>query len=115
MSEPGKPLAPSEQRAAPIEYTDSFPESCPPRSNFDAAICTLLGYRPRRGLNGLRDGRRASMLAALDHKATWAQIRAWRRGENAAPQWAVDLLRRKLRARIEHAKHVDSLLTGIAS
>ena len=39
------------------------------------------------------------MIRALDYRATWPQIRHWRRGTISAPQWARDLIASKIAAR----------------
>ena len=81
-----------------------------PRSNFDGALCALVSRRPVSGLDGKRDGRRAAMCAALEYQATWTQIRRWRRGIARAPQWAIDMVARKLSERAATATHhVESL------
>jgi len=36
------------------------------------------------------------MVAALDNRATWIQIREWRRGNVPAPKWATELLASKM-------------------
>lgn len=66
------------------------------RSEFDAALLMVLALEPRDGRDGLRDGRRAKMVTALDGRATYPAIRHWRHGTRQAPKWALDLLRSKL-------------------
>ena len=78
------------------EHVESLAAPICPRSNFDAALCALLGIKPRSGLDGRTDGRRAAMIRALDYRATWNQIRHWRRDNAKAPQWALDLLDMRL-------------------
>lgn len=84
---------------APAEHVATFPANTMPRSPFDAMLCRLVMRRPVSGRDGKRDGRRAAMRQALDYRANWPAIRAWRRGEIQAPQWAVDLVARKLAER----------------
>lgn len=84
---------------ARAEYPDMFPAPLSPRSQFDRALLTYLGLRPRSGVDGIRDGRRRAMLNALDGRATWPQIREWRRGRAQAPKWAIDLINHKIDAR----------------
>lgn len=81
---------------APRKYFCTLDRIARPRSNFDAALCALLRIKPLTGKDGARDGRRARMVAALDHRATWRQIRRWRRNESPAPAWARELLAREL-------------------
>ena len=83
----------------PAEHLNTFATRLAPRSNFDRALLALLALAPRHGRDGLRDGRRAAMLAALDNRATWQQVRAWRRARRGVPQWAIDLLDSKLAKR----------------
>ena len=66
-----------------------------PRTEFDRALCAMADV-PRYLA---RDGRRAKMLAALDWRASWEQIKHWRAGRRPAPQWAMDVLAQKARAR----------------
>ena len=80
-------------------HVESFASAPMPRSAFDRALLAFLDIQPRSGRDGLRDGRRAAMLAALDGRANWTTLRAWRRGETRAPQWAVDLINAKILAR----------------
>lgn len=87
------------QRGTQLEHLESFPVPLSPRSQFDRALLTYLGLRPRSGIDGLRDGRRRAMLKALDDRATWPQIREWRRGRATAPKWAADLINEKIDAR----------------
>ena len=87
-------------RRAQYEHVGPLKDRGSPRSNFDIMLLAFLGMKPRTGATGLRDGRRAAMLAALNGKATWPQIREWRRGNARAPQWAVSLLREKIAAKI---------------
>jgi hypothetical protein len=71
------------------------------RSTFEKLLLTFLDLAPRRDTIGTRDGRRAAMIRALDCRATYYQIRDWRQGYRAAPQWAWDLLDAKLAQRQE--------------
>jgi hypothetical protein len=82
------------------EHLAELDRPCAIRSEFDKALLTYLGLRPRSGADGLRDGRRAAMIRALDYRATWYQIKDWRRGWRAAPQWAIDLINRKIDSRM---------------
>ena len=84
---------------APAKYLVALDRVPLPRSNFDKAILRLLELEARNGRDGIRDGRRSAMLQALEGRATWGQIRSWRRGEARAPQWACDMLARKLAQR----------------
>jgi len=84
---------------AHAEYHAGFARAPLPRSNFDKALLRLLELEARDGRDGMRDGRRSAMLQALEGRATWGQIRSWRRGEARAPQWACDMLARKLAQR----------------
>lgn len=95
---------------APTKYRDSFVPMPLPRSTFDEALLTLLAIRPRHGRDGKRDGRRAAMIAALDGKASWGNIRSWRRGNARAPQWAIDLLVRKMKERHAALDHVVRIM-----
>ena len=72
-----------------------FPDKASPRSNFDQAICLMIGLPPRSGITGMRDGRRAKILALFDGEATWSQIREWRRGRSKPPIWACERLAAK--------------------
>lgn len=83
-------------KEAPAEYLARLAERASPRSNFDKALLAYLALAPRTGRTGLCDGRRARMVEALNGQATWIQIRHWRRGTNRVPQWARDMLARKL-------------------
>ena len=86
----------SEAHGARLEHDESFPRRPSPRSNFDKALLRLLELRARDGRDGLKDGRRKALLEALEGKATWSQIREWRRARAQAPQWARVMLARKL-------------------
>lgn len=88
-----------EQIGAPLEHSESFAAPVCPRSKFEAAILIYLQLRPIDGRNGKTDGRRRAMLDALDGRATWDQIRHWRRGNARVPQWAKDLLADKIAKR----------------
>lgn len=81
----------------PENYSAGLPSPVRPRTIFDALICKIVGCQPCNGRSGLTDGRRAKMITALEDRATWSQIRHWRRGEISAPAWAVELLTNKLR------------------
>ena len=65
------------------------------------------GKLPRDGRDGLRDGRRAAMVAALNGRASWIMIRQWRRGIEPVPQWAKDLIADKIRDRRRRFEHVE--------
>lgn len=78
--------------------TEKFQSRVGPRSEFDAALLEVLRLYPIDGRDGLTDGRRAKMVAALDNRAHYGAIRHWRRGTRRAPQWARKLLAAKLRA-----------------
>lgn len=88
-----------DEHGARREHVDNLPRFKSPRTDFDAALHALLEATPRTGLDGLRDGRRAAMLSALDYRATWIQIRHWRRGTNRPPLWAINMLKMKLARR----------------
>ncbi len=81
---------------AHAEYLVALDRQLTPRSSFDQALLDFLALRPRSGADGMRDGRRAAMVAALDNRATWIQIREWRRGNVPAPKWATELLASKM-------------------
>lgn len=85
-----------EESGARLEHVAPLPLLPCPRSKFDALLLAWLDLEPRHGRDGLRDGRRAAMLRALDNRATWIQIRHWRRGNAPAPKWAIDLLNTKI-------------------
>jgi hypothetical protein len=82
------------------EHIRALDRATATRSKFDKALLAYLGLRPRSGADGLQDGRRARMILALDNRATWNQIKDWRRGWRRAPQWSLDLLARKIDERI---------------
>ena len=86
---------------AHAEHVDNFKRYPVPRSSFDRALLALLALRPHNGLDGSTDGRRAAMRHALDNRASWPSIRHWRRGTRQAPQWAVDLINRKIADRLK--------------
>ena len=96
-----------ENESARQEHPAIFPRPVCPRTLFDAALLQLLELQARDGRDGLRDGRRAALLKALDNRATWNQIRHWRRGTGRVPQWAVDLLANKIAARRAKDSHVE--------
>lgn len=98
-----------DEHGAQHEHIDWFKLYPVPRSNFDRALLALLALRPHPGLDGTRDGRRALMRRALDNQASWDSIRHWRRGTRPAPQWAVDLLNKKLTERL---KELDRALAA---
>lgn len=81
------------------EHLASFEPRPATRSNFDAALLAYLERQPRSGRDGLRDGRRAAMLAVFEGRATWHQIKDWRRAWRRVPAWAWDMLDSKLAAR----------------
>ncbi len=83
-----------------------------PRTKFDAALLALIGAKARTGATGLRDGRRAKMLAALDYEATWTQIRVWRRGYRRAPQWAIDKVNAKIDAHVRELREAIEALAA---
>lgn len=82
----------SKADGADLGHFEKLPDYRVPRTNFDLALHALTGtsYRLKR------DGRRAAMRAALDNCATWGQIKHWRAGRRRPPQWAIDLLNRKI-------------------
>ena len=88
-----------EGECADAEHMARLAEIAAPRSAFDQALLIYLDLLPRSGATGKRDGRRKAILAALNHEATWDQVRSWRRGRRAVPQWARELLASKLAAR----------------
>ena len=98
----------SEARGARLEHVASFRPWCPPRSDFDKALLRLLELQARDGRDGLKDGRRKAMLEALEGKATWSQIREWRRGRINAPQWARAVIATKLRERAANDLEAES-------
>lgn len=85
--------------SAQLEHVESFAAPTSPRTPFDKALLTYLGLLARHGRDGTRDGRRSAMLQALEGKATWSQVREWRRGRARAPQWAIVLLNKKIESR----------------
>ena len=89
-----------EQSSARREHVESFARYTAPRSLFDEKLCALLDLLPRTGLDGMRDGRRSAMRMALNNRASWPQIRDWRRGHRRAPAWALALLDRQIDARV---------------
>lgn len=95
---------------APSKHVEPFaPRACP-RSAFDDALLFYLMLQARDGRDGMRDGRRAAMIHALDNRATWIQIRHWRRGTGRVPQWARDLILDKIAKRLSRAEHVKAKL-----
>lgn len=94
---------------APRVHLAKFERAIAPRSTFDHILHAYLALYPRPGTTGLRDGRRAQMLSALDRLASWSQIREWRRGRRRVPQWAFDTLARKMSER--HAELSRALET----
>ena len=95
---------------ARLEHIASPAGRVPPRTPFDRALLELLTLEARDGRDGLRDGRRAAMIRALDWRATWSQIREWRRGRVRAPEWARDMIREKIAARRQRFEHAEKLL-----
>ena len=93
-----------EQHGAQLEHLESFPRRPVPRSDFDRAILRFVNAKARDGRDGLRDGRRAAMVAALEGRANYGAIRMWRRGQRPAPQWAKEMLAKKLEEYGECAK-----------
>ena len=87
------------ESSARREYVESLARFAAPRSKFDEKLCALLDLMPRTGIDGMRDGRRAAMRTALNYRATWPQIREWRRGRRRAPEWAIALLDRQIETR----------------
>ena len=77
------------------EHFGTFPALAFPRSNFDRAILKLLRLKARNGRDGLKDGRRAAMIAVFHGRATYDAIRAWRRGA-PVPAWAREILMHEL-------------------
>lgn len=76
--------------------------SAPPHAYctpFEMMLLDYLEIAPRRDHSGRRDGRRAAMLAALDNRATYSQIRDWRQGWRKPPAWALQLLENKIARR----------------
>ena len=99
-------------RNAPLNHIDQLAERAAPRSPFDQALLDYLQLAPRSGATGLCDGRRFAMVRALESRATWSQIREWKRGRRRAPQWAIDLLREKIAAR---RAELDRGLTSLSA
>ena len=98
--------------SARLKRVESLERAMPPRSNFDKALLRLLELEARNGASGLRDGRRRAMLEALEYRATWSQIREWRRDRARAPQWACDMLARKLALRQAHDLEAQSAIAS---
>ena len=98
-----------EGECADAEHMARLAELAAPRSAFDQALLIYLDLLPRSGATGKRDGRRKAILAALNHEATWDQVRSWRRDRRAVPQWARELLASKL------AKRAESLTRGLSA
>ena len=84
------------QSSAQHEHVESFAAPPSPRTEFDRALLRLIGLRAKHQLDGRRDGRHAAMRKALDDRATFHQIRDWRRGKARPPQWAIELVATKL-------------------
>lgn len=84
---------------APAEHPGWLNAYRVPRTKFDAALQALIEIPSRVK----RDGRYALMVAALDGGATIGQIRHWRAGRRRVPQWAKDLLAKKLADRAERS------------
>ena len=98
----------TEQASTPLEHVENFPRRAIPRSAFDRALLKLLRLKALDGRNGLRDGRRRAMVQALEGRASWDQIRQWRRNRQPAPQWAIDLLTRQLDEMAEASQALKS-------
>ncbi|MFA5897674.1 MAG: hypothetical protein WC829_01045 [Hyphomicrobium sp.] len=88
-----------QEHGAQLEHVDTFARPVCPRTDFDAALLRLLFLQAIDGRNGKCDGRRRAMVEALDNRATWIQIRHWRRGTGRVPQWAKDLIASKIAKR----------------
>ena len=84
-----------------LEHIATLEPRAFPRSDFDMALLTLLELQPRSGTSGLRDGRRRQILEALEHRAKYGAIRMWRRGRARVPEWAWDIVEKKLTTRLE--------------
>lgn len=82
---------------APLEHVESLAGYRVPLNSFDFALHALTQTPYKLSW----DGRRRAMLEALDNQATWGQIKHWRAGRRQVPQWAIDLLKRKLARRHE--------------
>jgi len=98
-----------DDKRARAEHVARLAELAAPRSDFDKALLIYLDLLPRSGATGIRDGRRKAILAALNHEASWGQVREWRRARRAVPQWARELLASKL------AKRAESLTRGLSA
>ena len=99
--------------SAPLEHVESFTSRVAYRCRFEDLLLTFLDIAPRRDRTGQRDGRRRAMLAALDNRASYFQIRDWRQGHRPAPQWAYELVENKIAKR--HAaldRHLKSKTAG---
>lgn len=96
-----------EHDARADHVSNLVPAVCP-RSKFDRALLTLLQLQPRDGRDGIADGRRRAMIAALDYRATWIQIRHWRRGTGRVPQWAKNLVAAKIANRRRRDEQAES-------
>lgn len=77
------------------EHSDALAYPVRTRNIFDDLLMAVAGISAAPA----RDGRRAAMRSALDNRATWEQIKHWRRGTIAAPIWAIKILTDKLAAR----------------
>ena len=100
------------RQSARDEHVERFPARLVPRSEFDLALLKLLRLSPRSGADGLRDGRRRAMVQALDCRASYDQIRHWRRGRRRAPQWAIELLTRQLDSMADASQLLKSKTAG---
>lgn len=90
----------SNSQNAAGEYPDTFATCASPHNEFDRVMLLLTGYKPRVFRERKPpDGRYAAMRQLLDNRATFNQVRDWRRGKAKAPAWAIALIREKLTAR----------------
>lgn len=54
-------------------------------------------------------GSRRAIRALFDNRVTWHAIQHWRNGRRIIPQWAVDMLTPRLRAKAQLADQLDQL------
>ncbi len=94
------------------EHLEALPRTPSHRTAFDRLICEVIGCKPTDGLDGKRDGRRDAFRRALNGKATYDQIRDWRRGKAKPPQWAVDMLAEKAYHSRQLWQFIESLAAG---
>ena len=59
-------------------------------------------------------GRHADIVALFEHRTTFGTIKGWRKGRRRAPQWAWDIIAKRMAPHARIAAHAQSAIGAIA-